>query len=58
MLNETRKSLQSAGGLSKRSVGSKKPYRKVDQKDADEIELQYLDGDDLGPVGVPLGKPG
>ena len=59
MLNETRKSLQSAGGLSKRSVGSKKPYRKLDQKDADEIEMQYLDGDDAtGPVGVPLGKPG
>jgi hypothetical protein len=46
MLNETRKSLQSAGGLSRRSVGSKKPYRKVEQKDADEIEMQYLDGDD------------
>jgi hypothetical protein len=46
MLNETRRSLQSAGGLTKRSLGSNqkkaKNYSKIDQNDLDELEMKNL----------------
>ena len=46
MLNETRRSLQSAGGLTKRSIGSNqkkaKNYSKIDQNDLDELEMKNM----------------
>ena len=65
MLNDTRRSLQSAGGLTKRSLGSNqkkaKNYSKIDQNDQDELEMKNLgeSNEDSGNIiGASVMKPG
>jgi hypothetical protein len=46
MLNATNKSMQSAGGLSKRSLHSKKSYAQLKTKEVEGIEMHEMPFDD------------